>query len=212
MEEKYPEHEIFSDIGSGINFKRKSFRKMVQLVLQGSVEELVVSHRDRLCAESPLTSLSGCAQSTTQNSWSKIKTFDLPKWSLPTTFSPSFTSSAADGTGSGDTSLLRARKAKILPNVEQAKILKGWFQDARKIYNRVVHQLRTSDMELNKYKIRNTISTPATSEFSRTPSKILHQAAFDAYEAYHSNVEKLKKAKANKKSFGKKKREKKEEK
>lgn len=49
MAEKYPEHEIFSDIGSGINFKRKSFRKMVQLVLQGSVEELVVSHRDRLC-------------------------------------------------------------------------------------------------------------------------------------------------------------------
>jgi len=49
MQEKYPEHEIFSDIGSGINFKRKSFRKMVQLVLQGSVEELVVSHRDRLC-------------------------------------------------------------------------------------------------------------------------------------------------------------------
>lgn len=49
MSEKYLEHEIFSDIGSGINFKRKSFRKMVQLVLQGSVEELVVSHRDRLC-------------------------------------------------------------------------------------------------------------------------------------------------------------------
>lgn len=63
-------------------------------------------------------------------------------------------------------------------------------------------------MELNKYKIRNTISTPATSEFSGTPSKILHQAAFDAYEAYHSNVQKLKKAKANKKSFGKKKRKK----
>ena len=49
MQEKYPDHEIFSDIGSGINFKRKSFRKLVQLVLQGSVEELVVSHRDRLC-------------------------------------------------------------------------------------------------------------------------------------------------------------------
>ena len=49
MQEKYPDHEIFSDIGSGTNFKRKSFRKLVQLVLQGSVEELVVSHKDRLC-------------------------------------------------------------------------------------------------------------------------------------------------------------------
>lgn len=49
MRERYPEHDIYSDIGSGTNVKRKSFRKMVQLVLQGSVEELVVSHRDRLC-------------------------------------------------------------------------------------------------------------------------------------------------------------------
>ena len=67
-------------------------------------------------------------------------------------------------------------------------------------------------MEITKYNIRNKVSTPATSEFSGTPSKILHQAAFDAYEAYHSNIEKLKIAIKNKKSFGKKKRKKKKKK
>jgi len=67
-------------------------------------------------------------------------------------------------------------------------------------------------MEITKYNIRNKVSTPATSEFKATPSKILHQAAFDAYEAYHSNMEKLKIAIKSKKSFGKKKRKKKKKK
>lgn len=68
--------------------------------------------------------------------------------------------------------------------------------------------MRTSKIQITKYNIRNKISTPASSEFPGTPSKILHQAAFDAYEAYHSNMEKLKIAIANKKQFGKKKRKK----
>ena len=161
--------------------------------------------------ESPLVSLSGCVQSTTRNSWSKIKTFDLPKKSLPKTYFPSFTSSAVEDTVSVDTKstpeqTVRARKVKILPTKDQEKILRGWFRDARKIYNRVIHQIRTSDIEVNKFNIRNLISTPATSEFPGTPSKILHQAAFDAYEAYHSNMEKMKIAFKKKKSFGKKKR------
>lgn len=49
MQQKYPEHEVISDIGSGINFKRRAFRNMVERVLRSEVEEVVVSHRDRLC-------------------------------------------------------------------------------------------------------------------------------------------------------------------
>lgn len=46
---KYPSHELISDIGSGINFKRKGFCKMVEQIMRGNVEEIVVSHKDRLC-------------------------------------------------------------------------------------------------------------------------------------------------------------------
>jgi putative resolvase len=49
MEERYPEHRIISDIGSGINFKRKQFLWLLEQSTLGNVKEIVVAHRDRLC-------------------------------------------------------------------------------------------------------------------------------------------------------------------
>ena len=49
MHELFPDHEIVTDIGSGLNFKRKGFISILERSLQGNVEELVVAHRDRLC-------------------------------------------------------------------------------------------------------------------------------------------------------------------
>lgn len=46
---RYPEHELIEDIGSGLNFKRKGFCALLDSILSGEVEELVVAHRDRLC-------------------------------------------------------------------------------------------------------------------------------------------------------------------
>jgi len=49
LREEYPTYEIIKDIGSGINWKRKGFTKMVDSVLKGDIEEIVVTHKDRLC-------------------------------------------------------------------------------------------------------------------------------------------------------------------
>jgi predicted site-specific integrase-resolvase len=49
MQEKYPEHEILWDIGSGINFKRKQLLWLLEQSTLGNVKEVVVAHRDRLC-------------------------------------------------------------------------------------------------------------------------------------------------------------------
>ena len=49
LRSKYPDHEMVSDIGSGINFKRKGLRSILEQVMQGKIEEVVVSHKDRLC-------------------------------------------------------------------------------------------------------------------------------------------------------------------
>lgn len=46
---KYPDHEIVSDIGSGLNFNRKGFNTILESAIRGNIEEVVVSHRDRLC-------------------------------------------------------------------------------------------------------------------------------------------------------------------
>lgn len=45
----YPDYEIISDIGSGLNFKRKGFEAILESAIKGDVAEVVVTHRDRLC-------------------------------------------------------------------------------------------------------------------------------------------------------------------
>lgn len=45
----YPNHNIYSDIGSGLNFKRKGLCSILERVIRGEVKEVVVSHKDRLC-------------------------------------------------------------------------------------------------------------------------------------------------------------------
>lgn len=49
MQEKFPNHKIVSDIGSGINFKRKGLRSIIELATKGGVKQVVVAYRDRLC-------------------------------------------------------------------------------------------------------------------------------------------------------------------
>jgi len=36
------------DIGSGLNYKRKSFLYFMEMVEQGKISEIVVAHKDRL--------------------------------------------------------------------------------------------------------------------------------------------------------------------
>jgi len=49
LRERYPNHELIEDIGSGLNFKRKGLNALLGSILDGDVSEVVVSHRDRLC-------------------------------------------------------------------------------------------------------------------------------------------------------------------
>ena len=49
MRSKYPDHTIVKDVGSGINWKRKQFKAVLEFAMRGRVEEVVVAHRDRLC-------------------------------------------------------------------------------------------------------------------------------------------------------------------
>jgi len=49
MSEKYPEYEIISDVGSGINFKRSGLTKLIDYAIDGRLETLVIAYKDRLC-------------------------------------------------------------------------------------------------------------------------------------------------------------------
>lgn len=48
MKLKYPNHQLISEIGSGINYKRKGLTKIIDLAIEGKINELVIAYKDRL--------------------------------------------------------------------------------------------------------------------------------------------------------------------
>ena len=48
MKNKYPDCEIISDIGSGLNFKRKGLCKIIDYAIKGEINELIIAYKDRL--------------------------------------------------------------------------------------------------------------------------------------------------------------------
>lgn len=49
LKHRYPNHRVISDIGSGINFERRGFRRILGYALRGDIKEIVVTNKDRLC-------------------------------------------------------------------------------------------------------------------------------------------------------------------
>lgn len=48
LKETYPDYEVFRDIASGINFKRRGLQRLLERVQSGDITEVVVAHKDRL--------------------------------------------------------------------------------------------------------------------------------------------------------------------
>ena len=44
-----PVSQVITDIGSGMNTKKREFLKLLGMILQGKVTNLVLLHKDRLC-------------------------------------------------------------------------------------------------------------------------------------------------------------------
>jgi predicted site-specific integrase-resolvase len=48
MKERYPEHQIITDVGSGLNLNKKGIKRIVKLAIEGKIKELVIAYKDRL--------------------------------------------------------------------------------------------------------------------------------------------------------------------
>ena len=48
MKNKYPNHEIIKDIGSGLNYNRKGLQELLEAGIRGEVEEVIIAYKDRL--------------------------------------------------------------------------------------------------------------------------------------------------------------------
>jgi predicted site-specific integrase-resolvase len=49
LKAQFPEHEIITDIASGLNWKRPGFLRILDQASEGTLSEIVVATRDRLC-------------------------------------------------------------------------------------------------------------------------------------------------------------------
>lgn len=49
LKQAYPQHQVVTDVGSGLNWQRKGLRTVLERALRGMVSEVVVMHKDRLC-------------------------------------------------------------------------------------------------------------------------------------------------------------------
>ena len=45
--DRFPNHKLVTDVGSGINWKRKGLRTILDKTMHGDISEIVVAHRDR---------------------------------------------------------------------------------------------------------------------------------------------------------------------
>lgn len=41
-------HEIFQDLGSGLNYHKKGLKKLIKMICSGTVGRLIITHKDRL--------------------------------------------------------------------------------------------------------------------------------------------------------------------
>jgi len=48
MQSKYPKAEIIKDIGSGLNYKRRGLKTILERAMRGEQLEIMVAHKDRL--------------------------------------------------------------------------------------------------------------------------------------------------------------------
>ena len=46
--QKYKKVELISDLGSGLNYKKRGLLKLIKLILTGQVRKIVLTHKDRL--------------------------------------------------------------------------------------------------------------------------------------------------------------------
>ncbi len=49
LKEQFPEHTLIKDVGSGLNYKRKGLKTILDYAIKGVIGQVVVAYKDRLC-------------------------------------------------------------------------------------------------------------------------------------------------------------------
>ena len=180
LQQEFPGHELIKDLGSGLNFNRKGFKTLLDAIYNNSVEEVVVTYRDRLCRFGfellewifrkhavKLVVLDTLSDQISANNGFNELAEDL----LAVT---NFFVARNNGIRAG-----KARKARLKatkntkaitqtpivgirdiiwkPNAQQKQLLKTWMGAHRYFYNQAVHFYYTHDMKCTLKELRSAL-------------------------------------------------------
>src|SRR6185312_2996935 len=145
--QKCPDHELIKDIGSGLNWKRKGFTSILERSYQRDIEEVVVTHKDRLCRFA--FELVEWIFSKHDTKIVVLGSLMIPNpVSLPRIYYQSLLSLQQDTTDSdqlkieNDEERLKTRKMQIYPTPEEREKLRKWMGTARWTYNKVLKMVQ----------------------------------------------------------------------
>lgn len=178
----YPDAEIVSDTGSGLNFKRRGLLAILERVHAGDKLCVVVAYRDRLARfgteliETLLERNGGELVVLNQRDLSPEEELTADLISILTVFGPG-------STACGDT-VRKSRKIRLYPGSQQRAELRRWFGAARYAYNQTAELLTGEYSPLAiKTNVREVILSTLPPWHRSAPREVLVGAIFDACRA-----------------------------
>ncbi len=141
MRELYPDTEVVTDIGGGLNWRRKGLLSILERLHRGDNSHLWLPTGTASPA-SPLNSSSGWSSKTAAASWFSTVRMPAPRPNSPRIYSPSSIRSVAACTAS-DATARQSRRIRVYPNQDQKLQIATWLEARRWSYNLTVEILQS---------------------------------------------------------------------
>ena len=117
-----------------------------------------------------------------EKSWDPTSLKVLQNQNLPQIFSPSFTSSHAGFTDSGNT-VKKSKKIRLFLNSEQRSLARKWFGVSRYVFNKTIKILQDGEIKANWKAIKTGILNDLPEWCKEVPYQIKTIAIKDACTA-----------------------------
>lgn len=148
-----------------------------------AISNELLSHTKTDWQDSGSTFINGSVTSMTAQSWFSTKQTYLQRQKWLKTFSPSYTASPVDCTGS-ESIKLRCLKIQIYPCLELKHLWNKWLAACRYCYNQAIAYQKEHGKK-SKRTLRTIIMNSDLPEWVKsTPNHIRQNAIFDAHQAY----------------------------
>ena len=182
MRQRFPDSEIVTDVGGGLNFQRKGLVSLLERLHRGDKLQIVVAHRDRL-ARFGFELIQWMAEQNGGQILVLENTDHSPQSrNSPRIFSPSSIPSVVGSTDSAATET-KSKRIRLYPTAIQRTTLKLWFDAARWCYNETVAHLRKPGTVANWKNIKTSIIDATPERLKAAPYQVKSIAVRDACRA-----------------------------